>query len=302
MKKTNSIKKEVAASVKSISLDTGKAIGEALLDRFMEDEIIRSIPVLGTAIAIVKSGLGIREQLFLNKLRSFWDEIESVPKVELRKFISRHFNDSKKENDLGEKILHLMDKIDSEKKAKLVGRAFRLFIQNKIDSILFYDLLHVIESFNLHYLDHFLYTVINLEQIQLEFRERNTHFHNCGLIFQPIETRVFIYRESEKKYSKDELTEAGKVFISEILEENQPEIKEKLITKFCGMDTGSLITAERKIIRQINNIEFRDYLNSLTLPELLDMKFRGSNILAPKQKDYKEIVRNSNVRGNYFLK
>jgi hypothetical protein len=44
---------------------------EAIADALIENEVVKSIPVVGTAIKILSGGLDLRDKIFVSKIQRF---------------------------------------------------------------------------------------------------------------------------------------------------------------------------------------------------------------------------------------
>ncbi|MCU7807119.1 MAG: hypothetical protein KZQ73_04510, partial [Candidatus Thiodiazotropha sp. (ex Semelilucina semeliformis)] len=59
---------------------------EVIADSLIENEFIKSIPIVGTALKLISGSLDLRDKIFLSKVRRFILEIESISKKERLKF------------------------------------------------------------------------------------------------------------------------------------------------------------------------------------------------------------------------
>lgn len=54
--------------------------GEFTLDYFIQDDLIKELPIVGPAFSMVKIGVNIRDRIFVEKLKSFIENIDKNQK------------------------------------------------------------------------------------------------------------------------------------------------------------------------------------------------------------------------------
>lgn len=149
---------------KLINSDSGKIskdILELSLDSFIENETLKKIPIFGTIVNLYNLGSTINDKIFANKLIHFLKELEDINPETIQKEI-QYIDDSKEYNHkVGDKILEIINRIDSEEKPKIIGRLFKNFISKKIEYVDFLKLSYIVE--NIFYFD--LIKLNNFEEI-----------------------------------------------------------------------------------------------------------------------------------------
>jgi hypothetical protein len=106
---------------------------ELPLDHALDPGILREVPVLGTLLALWRTGRTVRDHLFTKKLLGFLEELSKVPRERRAEMIPRLHADSHFGRQVGEEVTLLLDRLDSIPKANLVGRAFRAYCQGFFD-------------------------------------------------------------------------------------------------------------------------------------------------------------------------
>lgn len=110
-------------------------IGEFTLDLFLENEVAKSIPVFGTLQSLLKIGGSIRDYIFAKKLFKFLVSLSDISCRERQKLIEKLESDDNYNQNVGEQIILLLDRMDDIHKPELVAKAFRAYLEGKIDSI-----------------------------------------------------------------------------------------------------------------------------------------------------------------------
>ena len=134
---------------------------EVLIDAFTENEILKSIPVVGTAIKVIKGAGDIRDRLFAAKLMTFLKALENVDpdiREKMRQRVAESPNESKK---VGETVLLLLDRLSDLDKADIIAKIFIAYayghlksnefqrVSQAVDQAFVYDLSIFLESHNL---------------------------------------------------------------------------------------------------------------------------------------------------------
>ncbi|MEG0759842.1 hypothetical protein [Chryseobacterium sp.] len=132
--------------IKSESFALFSELGEITLDSFTDNEILKEIPIIGTATKIFNIGNTINDRIFLNKLIKFLKQLEGFDNEVVLKEV-QYIDDSKEYNQkVGEKLIEIINRIDSEEKPKIIGRLFKHFLRQKINYNQFLKLSYFIEN------------------------------------------------------------------------------------------------------------------------------------------------------------
>lgn len=106
-------------------------LGEIALDTGLLEGILQDVPVINTAIGMVKTLSNIKEALFARKLSKFLLQLSDIEPHERSEMIGK-LNHSKFQNRAGEELILLLERLDSIDKAELVGKAFHAYIKGSI--------------------------------------------------------------------------------------------------------------------------------------------------------------------------
>jgi hypothetical protein len=84
------------------------------------------LPVVGALVGIWKTGVAINDYLFLKKMLLFLNESSKLSS-DARKDIIEKLEDETYQAEAGEKLIAIIDKLETSSKATLLGRALTLF-------------------------------------------------------------------------------------------------------------------------------------------------------------------------------
>ena len=211
-------KKLINSDFSKISQD----ILEIPLDNFIDNEILNKIPIFSTIVNLYNLGSTISDKIFANKLIHFLKELEDINPNTIQKEIQYIDDSNEYKHKVGEKILEIINRIDSEEKPKIIGRLFKNFILKKINYVEFLKLSYIVE--NIFYFD---------------LKKLNNFFE----IKYPISTDNFVKKYINIKDCSIELVSFG---LCENMNHNQPHTlefihKNNIITKLgeklidCGL-------------------------------------------------------------------
>ncbi|UQD56360.1 hypothetical protein [Flavobacterium sp. K5-23] len=110
----------------------GIDIAEISIDSILENGVLKDLPIVGSLIGIWKTGVAVNDFRFLNKMILFLKESSSLSETNRKKIIE-DLEDSKYQSEVGEKLIAIIDKLETGSKAKLLGKTLTLF-GNKIIS------------------------------------------------------------------------------------------------------------------------------------------------------------------------
>lgn len=292
-----SLSKDLITSISSDSLDMLSEYAEIAIDSTMESGLIQDIPILGSLVRLTKIGSTIKDYLFANKLKYFLLSTNSVSTEERIKFLDKYYSKEEKSEVLGEKLINLLDKIDSNKKATMAGKVFNLFLLEEISYIEFSDLLYAIENFKLHYQDDFVDTYLSINMNYTCREEVLEHFFICGLTFSNNERKMRMNSGNalEPKFSKEGLTGIGKLFLLKVLDiELDKRVKEFKQTILDFQPRKPLDNSKWRFIRTITRAQFEKYIEKETIYTIFDFSFHRNIIWVGGKNRYGGILPNDN--------
>jgi hypothetical protein len=132
--------------IKSDSFAAASDIAEISIDTLIDNEIVKDIPLIGIISKLLSIGTTINDRLFTKKLLHFLSELENINQNLILKEI-QYIDDSQKYSQrVGEKLLEIITRIDSDEKPKIIGRLFKNFLLKKISYSQFLKLSHLVEN------------------------------------------------------------------------------------------------------------------------------------------------------------
>lgn len=106
---------------------------EAVTDVLTNNELLKSIPFVSTAVKLLEGTLDLRDRLFAAKIQRFIQELDSVASDEKVRFKEALANEPEVSARAGETALLLLDKLNDLKKADLLDFYFTCLLRNRID-------------------------------------------------------------------------------------------------------------------------------------------------------------------------
>lgn len=108
-------------------------VSEASVDFFLDDGMLKEIPIIGTIYKLCNATLSIQDRLFTKKLVTFFQNFKNIPIEERRQVIKKIEGDVKYKTKVGEKLLYIIDKSEDSEKSAIIGKLFRALLESKID-------------------------------------------------------------------------------------------------------------------------------------------------------------------------
>jgi hypothetical protein len=131
MNQTTSI--ELVNSIASEHLSSiVRDLAEVGLDIFLNEGVLREIPVVNNVYNLYQAGVAIKQQLFTKKIIKFLEPLSNVSDEERQKFVEEMDQNPKKKRVFGETLLLLIDRADSLEKPLIVGSLWQHHILGNI--------------------------------------------------------------------------------------------------------------------------------------------------------------------------
>jgi hypothetical protein len=116
--------------------DIAEQVADVALHLLSDEELLKEIPIISLFAKAFGLGRGIRDRLFLKKLMAFLSEAGRISSAEREAFGNRLAAEPPLAEKCGESVLLLLDKLAEISKARLMGFAFRRFVQGIIDEVI----------------------------------------------------------------------------------------------------------------------------------------------------------------------
>ena len=125
--------------------DTGADLLEAVLDQAQQDELLKSIPIVGTVLGLIRISATIKDILFAAKVKKFLLSLPQISETTRQTFQKKMQSDEAYRNRVGECLLFTLEKLDSLEKAAMLAKVFASFVNGTINDIVFRRLAAAIE-------------------------------------------------------------------------------------------------------------------------------------------------------------
>ena len=195
-------------TIKNKIVDISQNYIEIIVDKILEDGLLKDIPLVNTMVSIYEIPHTISDALLFSKIEKFLLELENVSEKEKRKIVEKLDKEPKHKQKIGKYIIEIFNKIDDEHKAVLIAEVFKAYGKNKIDYEMFYRLNKLIQEI----------AVIDIEKIKfikngIPSSDLSIVFANLGLvkITSTFDTalyektklcKTFLELELDKKYEE----------------------------------------------------------------------------------------------------
>ena len=113
--------------------DAVAAFAEAALRALHVDALLEHIPVFKTTLAAASVVGSVRDHLLLKKIEGYLHAIAVLPAAERRDMVSRLSADATFDENLGEYLIELLDRIDGRRKPAMIGAVFAAYAFEQID-------------------------------------------------------------------------------------------------------------------------------------------------------------------------
>ncbi|KFF16298.1 hypothetical protein B0A62_05350 [Flavobacterium hydatis] len=123
----------------------GIDITEISIDSILKNGVLKDFPIIGSLIGIWKTGVAVNDYLFLRKMMHFLKE-SSVLSESSRKKIIKKLEEGDYQLEVGEKLIAIIDKLETGSKARLLGKTFALVGNDIISNDEFWRISFVIEK------------------------------------------------------------------------------------------------------------------------------------------------------------
>lgn len=151
------------SNLQSVSIE----LGEVIADSFLQEGLLKDIPIIGTIVGLGKSSISISDHLFLKKIIHFIVGIKHIEKEKRNKLISKIESSKKYRIKVGEKLLYIIDKCEDHIATQYIAKLFTAFLDEQISYPEFLRGATVIQRIFIEDLNYFL--TAPLEELSKEF-------------------------------------------------------------------------------------------------------------------------------------
>jgi hypothetical protein len=125
--------------------ELAKETAELTIDSFLNSGVLKDFPIVGSFLGFWKTGLAIRDFRFLKKMLLFLEESSKLT-LDKREKIIENLENEEYQAEAGEKLLAIIDQLETGSKAKLLGKSLVLFGNKEITKEEFWRIAYIIEK------------------------------------------------------------------------------------------------------------------------------------------------------------
>lgn len=125
--------------------DVATGVLEPFFDAVMKEGVLRDLPALSTFVGLARATNTVRDNLFLAKLKAFWDNFEDIPEADKHKMRSRLEKEQERER-IGEKLVFSLERADELEKARVLGKCFEKYLEGVISKDELFRFWHAVDK------------------------------------------------------------------------------------------------------------------------------------------------------------
>lgn len=99
---------------------------EVAVDSLLVDGLLKDIPVVSSVLGLVKTGVAVKDYLYIKKLLRFLGEFKNIEEEQRIRFVNEELSTEEEKDRFGEVMLNLIDKSDDARKFSLYANTFKL--------------------------------------------------------------------------------------------------------------------------------------------------------------------------------
>lgn len=103
------------------------------IDTLIENDDLKSIPVIGTAVVLLNGGQNVRQRMYIRKMVQFLANIEKASAEEREYFVQTTLSSARERDRFSELVVHLVDSAESVRRADLYGNIMLDHVKGNLD-------------------------------------------------------------------------------------------------------------------------------------------------------------------------
>lgn len=123
---------------------------EVLIDQYLDNEVVKEIPLLGTALKLVKAATDIRDRMFAAKIAKFLGALNSISEEQKEKLQDKMKNEPEEVNKVGEVVLFTLDRLSDLNKPVIIAKVFLAYIDGYLKGN---DFRRIVEAVDIAFID-----------------------------------------------------------------------------------------------------------------------------------------------------
>jgi len=118
---------------------------EAIFDATSNADVLKEIPLVATAVNLLRAADTIKEKLFAAKIYQFLQELDRISPSDIEKMRKKIADSSQESEKVGNTLLMVLDKVSDLDKPKLLGQLFIAYLDNVISADELRRLVHAVD-------------------------------------------------------------------------------------------------------------------------------------------------------------
>lgn len=131
--------------VKQHLLEAALDNAEVFIDRLIDNEIVKDVPMLGTALKVCRAGMDLRDRMFAAKIGKFVTNLDAVNEETKVKIKQKMVENHEATRKIGEMILLTLEKLTDLDKPEIIAKVFLAYIDGHLTNKEFRRLIEVID-------------------------------------------------------------------------------------------------------------------------------------------------------------
>jgi hypothetical protein len=125
-------------------------VTEVGLDQLLKEGVFREIPLLGSAVGVVKIYIHAKDWLLQRNLSRFRYHLQNIPEDKKQRFMNRLREDNTFRQRVGENLLLLLNRVNDIRKPELMANVFKAFVEGIIDDVTYQKLSTAVDRIRVH--------------------------------------------------------------------------------------------------------------------------------------------------------
>lgn len=113
--------------------DLSKEYAEYGIDMLIDSDILKDIPLINTAVGLFRAVDSARDYIFTEKIIRFLTQFSDLSKKDREAMVDKLNEDDKFAGKAGERIIEIIDRMESEDKPELAAKFFKAFACGEIN-------------------------------------------------------------------------------------------------------------------------------------------------------------------------
>jgi hypothetical protein len=162
MKSQDNLQNSLLLTIKDNGMDNiFNDVSEIIIDKALDEGLLRDIPIVNTIRSVIKAGYSISDYLFTKKVIEFLQPLSKYTVDERKEFLNKL--DPEQLNKATESLIFYLNRLDSIKKAEMLGKIFEAYMTGRIDQKVMMYLSYYVDAVFIIVWEDFYKSILNCE-------------------------------------------------------------------------------------------------------------------------------------------